>query len=178
MPRVSYVNGRYVPHGNAAVHIEDRGFQFADGVYEVIALINGILADERGHLERLERSARELQIKLPMSRKALKIVIRELTRRNRLKNATIYIQLTRGQAPRDFKFPSPDTTASLVMVIRPLGFEAMERKTSPKKVITVPDMRWKRRDIKTVALLPQALAKQQAVKKAPMKHGWWMTRGM
>jgi len=173
MPRYSYVNGRYLPHAEASVHIEDRGFQFADGVYEVVSLINGYIADEAGHLDRLERSLKELRIALPMPRRALKLVMREFARRNRLKNAYIYIQVTRGVAPRDFKFPSGDIRPTLV--ITNLGnavFNMDARKKALKKAVTVPDIRWKRRDIKSTALVAQVLAKQAAVDKGAYEA--WM----
>lgn len=163
MPRYSYVNGSYVPHSDACVHIEDRGYQFADGVYEVIGCIGGRFADERGHLERLERSMRELSITPPVERETLRFVMRHLLRLNRIRSAAIYIQVTRGVAPRDFKFPSDDIRASLVLTCRPFNFDqnlALEKGVS---VATVPDQRWARRDIKTIALLPQALARQKAV---------------
>jgi D-alanine transaminase len=165
MPRFSYVNGRYLPHANASVHIEDRGFQFADGVYEVVSLINGYVADEVGHLDRLERSLKELRIAMPMPRRALQLVMREFARRNRLKNAYIYIQVTRGVAPRDFKFPQ---NIKPTLVITHLGnavFNMDARKKALKKAVTVPDIRWKRRDIKSTALVAQVLAKQAAVDK-------------
>lgn len=160
MPRIAYVNGRYIPHDSAAVHIEDRGFQFADSVYEVIAFMNGRFADEVGHLDRLERSLGELRIPMPMPRPALQLVLRELARRNRLKNASLYMQVTRGAAPRDFKFPK-DIRATLVVTIRPAVFGRLVARTA----ITVPDIRWKRRDIKTTALIAQVMAKQAAVEK-------------
>jgi len=165
MPRYSYVNGCYVPHAEASVHIEDRGFQFADGVYEVVSLVNGYIADEAGHLDRLERSLRELRISMPMPRKSLQLVMREFARRNRLRNAYIYIQITRGVAPRDFKFPK---NARPTLVITHLGtavFDMEARKKALKKAVTVPDIRWKRRDIKSTALVAQVLAKQAAVDK-------------
>ena len=157
VPRLSYVNGRYVPHGSAIVHIEDRGFQFADSVYEAISMINGRFVDEAGHLDRLERSLSELKIVMPMPRRSLKLVAYELARRNRLKNAILYVQITRGVAPRDFKFPK-NARPTLVMVMRPASFG----KLVARKAITVPDIRWKRRDIKTTALTAQVLAKQAA----------------
>lgn len=160
VPRFSYVNGRYVPHGSAIVHIEDRGFQFADSVYEAISMMNGRFADEAGHLDRLERSLGELEIAMPMPRRSLQLVARELARRNRLKNAFFYIQITRGVAPRDFKFPK-NVKSTLVMVMYPLSFG----KLTASKAITVPDIRWKRRDIKTTSLTAQVLAKQAAAEK-------------
>lgn len=163
MPRISYVNGRFVPHAEAKVAVEDRGFQFADSIYEVIALMGGALADERGHVDRLERSLAEIGMKLPVSRKSLGLLMRELVRRNRAVDGGVYIQVTRGVAPRDFKFPArPRPT--LVMILMPARFDIPERKAAGRKVITVPDLRWKRRDIKSTALLPQVLAKQAAAK--------------
>lgn len=172
MPRIAYVNGRYVPHNSAAVHIEDRGFQFADGVYEVIALVNGSFADEVGHLDRLERSLRELRIDLPMSRASLRLVLREFVRRNRLKNAPVYIQVSRGVAPRDFKFPKNVAPTLVVACIGRANFDIAARKLLVAKVVTVPDIRWKRRDIKTTALVAQVLAKQAAADKGA--HEAWM----
>lgn len=124
MPRISYVNGQYRPHNDASVHIEDRGYQFGDGVYEVIAFIDGVMADERGHLDRLERSLKELQIEMPVPRRTLSLLIREVLRRNRLRNAGIYIQVTRGVAKRDFGFPAAPVKPALVITTRPFDFDA------------------------------------------------------
>lgn len=162
MPRISYINGKYVPHHLATVGVEDRGLQFADSVYEVVALIDGKFADMRGHLDRLERSLRELRIDMPMRRKALEIAMRHLVSLNRIKNGGLYIQVTRGEAARDFKFPK-DTAPTLIMTLRSATFDIEARKSAAKKVITVPDIRWQRRDIKTTGLLAQVLAKQTAL---------------
>jgi len=162
MPKYAYVNGAYVSHRDASVHIEDRGFQFADGVYEVIASIHGHLADERGHLDRLERSLGELDVAMPVAREVLQFLMREVLRRNRLSNANIYIQVTRGAARRDFPYPSANISPSLVITTWPFNFDDQPKMKTGVRAITVPDQRWKRRDIKTVALLPQVLAKQQA----------------
>jgi D-alanine transaminase len=163
MSRIAYVNGRYLRHSEAAVSIEDRGFQFADGVYEVCEVRGGRLVDERRHLARLERSLRELRIGLPMPLHALGIVLRETVRRNRVRDGIVYLQVTRGAAPRDFPFPAGDTPPTVVVTAR---------SNDPRKlsslagqgiaVVTVPDIRWQRVDIKTVALLPNVLAKQAA----------------
>lgn len=162
MPRQAYVNGRYRPHGDAAVHIEDRGYQFADGVYEVVPVYNGILVDENLHLDRLDRSLRELRIEAPMSRASMKLVARELMRRNRLSNGFLYMQVTRGVAPRDHKFPK-NATPSLVMTTRQMKPHSAAMLNNGLKVITVPDERWARCDIKSVSLLPNILGKQAAV---------------
>jgi D-alanine transaminase len=162
MPRQAYVNGRYVPHRDAAVHIEDRGYQFADGVYEVVPVYNGILVDEDLHLDRLDRSLRELRIDQPMSRPALKLISRELMRRNGLSNGFLYMQVTRGVAPRDHKFPKSAKPA-LVMTTRQTKPHSQQLLDEGLKVITVPDQRWERCDIKSVSLLPNILGKQAAV---------------
>jgi D-alanine transaminase len=162
MPRQAYVNGRYVPHREASVHIEDRGYQFADGVYEVVPVFNGILVDEDLHLDRLDRSLSELRIAEPMSRPALKIVSRELMRRNGLTNGFVYMQVTRGVAPRDHKFPK-DARPALVMTTRQVKPHSQQLLDEGLKVITVADQRWDRCDIKSVSLLPNILGKQTAV---------------
>ncbi len=162
MPRQAYVNGRYLPHGAASVHIEDRGYQFSDGVYEVVPVAAGILVDEEPHLDRLERSLRELRMAMPMSRAAIKLISRELMRRNGLSNGFLYMQVTRGVAPRDHKFPKASRPA-VVMTTRQMRPASAETLNDGVAVMTVPDIRWKRPDIKSVSLLPNVLAKQDAV---------------
>ena len=161
MPRYAYVNGRYQPHANAMVHVEDRGFQFADGVYEVVTVQDGHLVAEEGHLNRLGRSLGELRIDWPMSRASLELVMRTLIRRNGITDGIVYLQVTRGAAPRDFRYPS-GVKPSLVMTTRHMDLNPTARLEHGVSVITIPDIRWKRRDIKSVALLPQAMGKQQA----------------
>lgn len=161
MPRFAYVNGAYVPHARAAVHVEDRGYQFADGVYEVVYLWRGRLVDEGPHLDRLDRSLRELRIDWPMSRAALSMVMRELIRRNRVATGLLYIQVTRGVAPRDHKFPR-GVQPSLVMTLRAVPDASQEMLDHGVRVVTIPDIRWARRDIKSVSLLPNVLGKQAA----------------
>lgn len=162
MPRFAYVNGRYVPHPDAAVHIEDRGYQFADGVYEVVPVQNGRMIDEDPHLDRLGYSLRELRIAWPMSRAALKLVLRELMRRNGLVNGLVYLQVTRGVAPRDHKFPKAAKPA-LVVTTKRMNPTPAALVENGARVITIPDIRWKRCDIKSVSLLPNVLGKQKAV---------------
>jgi D-alanine transaminase len=162
MPRVAYVNGEYISHATASVHIEDRGFQFADAVYEVISVIDGQLADFTGHMERLEYSLSCLNISMPVNPATFKVIMRELLRRNRLKNALIYIQISRGQAKRDFSFPVPAPSPTLVITSRSFDFDGNQNVSKGIKVITTEDIRWKRPDIKTVGLLGQVLAKQKA----------------
>jgi D-alanine transaminase len=164
--RIAYVNGRYTPLADAHVHIEDRGFQFADGIYEYWSVLDGRLADAEGHLERLERSLSELRIRQPMSRAALLRVLHETVRRNRVREGSIYLQITRGAARRDHPFPAPSTQPSVVAISRPVDFAAMDAKASKGvAVLTQPDIRWGRCDIKTVGLLPNVLAKQAAREK-------------
>lgn len=161
MPRYAYVNGRYLPHADAVVHIEDRGFQFADGVYEVVTIQGGHLVDGEGHLNRLDRSLGELDMAWPMSRAAMELVIRTLVRRNGIVDGIVYLQVTRGVAPRDFKYPS-GVKPTLVMTTRHMDLNPAARLERGVSVITIPDIRWKRRDIKSVALLPQAMGKEKA----------------
>ena len=162
MSRVAYVNGIYQPHGQAVVHIEDRGFQFADGVYEVWSVFDGKLADYQGHLSRLARSLTELRIDIPMSAEALGIVLRETIRRNRVRNGIVYIQITRGTAPRDHAFPK-DVAPSVIITAKSIDLKKGEALAAKGAAgVTHPDMRWGRCDIKTVGLLPNALAKQAA----------------
>ena len=165
MPRYAYINGSYVFHNDATVHIEDRGFQLADGVYEVIACIHGHLADERGHMDRLERSLAELDMPMPLDRAVFKLIMRELLRRNRIQNANIYIQVTRGVAKRDFPYPDNDLPQSVVITTRPFNYDGQAKMEHGAKAVTVPDIRWKRRDIKTTALIAQVMAKQRAVEQ-------------
>lgn len=171
MSRVAYVNGQYVPHHAAAVHIEDRGYQFADGVYEVCAILAGKILDFGPHISRLERSLRELRIASPMSRGALKVVMEETVRRNKVKNGLLYLQVTRGVAKRDHPFPK-DIPVSFVATSRPVDFGAViKRGERGVAVMTLPDIRWGRCDIKSISLLPNILAKQ-AAKEAGAFEAW------
>jgi D-alanine transaminase len=173
MPRIAYVNGRYVSHRNACVHIEDRGYQFADGVYEVCEVAHGFIVDMTRHLDRLERSLRELSIAWPVARKALTIILREVVHRNRVRNGLVYVQVTRGVAARDFVFPQ-DTQPALVVTARKIDpSDQAKRAENGIKVITVPENRWDRVDIKTVGLLPNVLAKQKA-KEAGAHEAWFI----
>jgi len=174
MSRIAYVNGRYVPHHAARVHIEDRGFQFADAVYEVIAVSGGGLVDEAPHLQRLGRSLGELRIARPMSEAALKAVMREVIRRNGVRDGIIYLQISRGAAPRDFAFPR-SARPSVVMTARRHSGPHPRLVEEGVGVITIPDIRWARPDIKSVALLPNTLGKQQA-KEAGAYEAWQVDR--
>ncbi|AFL52059.1 D-alanine transaminase [Sinorhizobium fredii] len=163
MPRIAYVNGAYVRHSQAAVHVEDRGYQFADGVYEVCEVRHGFIVDLRRHLDRLDRSLGELKMDWPMSRAALIHVIREVLRRNRVRNGLFYLQVTRGVARRDHVFPAKNTPPSVVVTAKRTDAAAIARKNAEGiSAITVLENRWERVDIKTVGLLPNVLARQQA----------------
>lgn len=174
MSRIAYVNGRYVPHGSASVHIEDRGYQFADGVYEVCEVARGYIVDMTRHLDRLDRSLRELRISWPMGRKALETVMREVVRRNRVINGLVYLQVTRGVAKRDHFFPAAETAPAIVVTAKRTDPRLAASKAEKGiRVITVPENRWERVDIKTVGLLPNVLARQQA-KEAGAQEAWFM----
>ena len=163
MSRITYVNGRYLPHSEAKVSVEDRAYQFADGVYEVCEVRGGRLVDERRHMARLDHSLGELRIPRPMSPAALSIVLRETVRRNRVRDGIVYLQVSRGVARRDFPFPTAGTRPSLVVIARGDDLARLEQLAADGiAVITVPDIRWSRVDIKSVALLPNVLAKQTA----------------
>lgn len=163
MSRVAYVNGAYVPHAEASVHIEDRGYQFGDAVYEVWAVFGGRLADADGHFARLERSMAELRMASPMNRRALTVVLREVVRRNRVRDGIVYIQISRGVARRDHIFPTAGTAPSMVVSARSIDPALGEaRARTGIKVVTAPDNRWGRCDIKTVNLLPNCIARQDA----------------
>lgn len=170
MSRIAYVNGRYVTHIKATVHIEDRGYQFADGVYEVMAVADGRLLDELAHLARLERSLAALRIPEPMTKAALAHIVREVIRRNRLRNGIVYLQVTRGVARRDHAFPDSVVPSVVVTARRPKRATAGQVENGVK-VVTIPDIRWRRCDIKSVALLANVLGKQQA-KDAGAHEAW------
>ena len=155
MSRVAYVNGRYLAHHQAAVHIEDRGYQFGDGVYEVVMVLNGQFVDYDGHIKRLYKSLKSIQINIPLSESALRVVMSRMIRLNHLQHGSIYLQITRGVARRDHKFPT-DSWPAMVMTAKHLASPPMP---SQKGVaaITLTDERWARRDIKTIQLLPNCL---------------------
>ena len=174
MSRIAYVNGRYLPLRDAAVNIEDRGYQFSDGVYEVCEVRAGRLVDERRHLERLARSLSELRIAMPMSASALGVVFRETVRRNRVRWGIVYLQITRGVSRRDHAFPPSGTLPSIVVTARNLDFAAAEKLAADGvAVITLPDNRWDRVDIKSVSLLPNVLAKQ-AAREQGAREAWFV----
>jgi D-alanine transaminase len=176
MSRIAYVNGRYLAMRDAKVHIEDRGYQFADGVYEVCEVRGGRLIDERRHLERLKRSLGEIRIRMPMSPAALGVILREVVARNRIGYGIVYLQISRGVARRDHAFPSPEVAPSVVVTARLLN-RARNDLAAEKgiAVVTVPDNRWGRVDIKTVGLLPNVLARQAAIDQGA-RDAWFVDK--
>ncbi|PBB42921.1 D-amino acid aminotransferase [Mesorhizobium sp. WSM3866] len=174
MPRIAYVNGRYVAHADARVHIEDRGYQFADGVYEVCEVARGFIVDMPRHLARLKRSLKELSIVWPVSEGVLPMLLREVVRRNNVVNGLVYLQVTRGVASREFVFPAAGTRPSLVITARKADPSAAAKRVETGiKVITVPENRWDRVDIKSTGLLANVLAKQKA-KEAGAQEAWFV----
>ena len=172
MPRIAYVNGRYLPVSAAAIGVEDRGFQFADGVYEVCEVRGGRLVDERRHMARLERSLNALRIARPMAPAALSVVLHETVRRNRVTDGIVYLQVTRGVARRDFAFPAAGTRPTMVVTARGNDVARLEQMAAEGvAVVSVPDIRWGRVDIKSVALLPNVLAKQ-AAREEGAREAW------
>lgn len=174
MSRIAYVNGRYLPHRDACVAIEDRGYQFADGCYEVVAIRNGVFIDAGLHLLRLRRSLAALSIRFPMSDAALQVVMTQVARRNAVREGYVYMQITRGVAARDFAFPAP-VRPSLVMTARAKPLLDQKLMATGIRVITIPDRRWARPDIKSIALLPNALGKEEA-KQAGAYEAWQVDR--
>jgi D-alanine transaminase len=174
--RIAYVNGRYLPHGAAGVHIEDRGLQLGDAIYEVTNVLDGVPIDEEAHLDRMERSLRELGIAMPMGRAALKLVMREMIARNRIPNGLLYLQVTRGAARRDHVPPKHPPRPTLIMTMRSQDMAALAgRMEKGIAVVTAPDERWARCDIKTVQLLPNLMAKQAAKAKGGFE-AWLVDR--
>ncbi len=170
MARYAYVNGRYVDHREASVHIEDRGYQLADGVYEVVGVRDGKLIDEKPHIDRLDRSLKELRIDWPVSRNTLGFILRELMRKNRLRDGLVYMQVTRGVSRRDHGFPTTPVKPALVLTTKATK-HIVAAPGAGVAVKSMPDIRWERCDIKTVALLPNVLAKQ-AAREAGAYEAW------
>ena len=176
MSRIAYVNGRYLPHAQATVSIDDRGFQFADGVYEVCEVREARIIDEPRHFARLARSLKELRMTAPMNDACLRVVVSEVARRNRVRNGLVYIQITRGVARREFVFPEPDVVPTLVVTARPQDLATLESTAETGiSIVTVPESRWSRVDIKTTGLLPNVLAKMHA-KASGAREAWFVDR--
>ncbi|HWL81847.1 MAG TPA: D-amino-acid transaminase [Roseomonas sp.] len=162
MSRIAYVNGRYLPQREASVNVEDRGYQFGDGIYEVVHLYDGRFIDEDRHLDRLERSLREIRLPMPMPRQALSHVLHEVARKNRVREGLLYMQVTRGVARRDHPFPAQPVPPALVVTVKRIAPYPASIDNWSGAAITLPDLRWARRDIKTTNLLPNVLARQAA----------------
>ncbi len=171
MSRIAYVNGEYLPESEAKISVFDRGFLFADGVYEVTPIVNGKLVDYPAHMERLERSLSELKMAWPCTKDALKTMHEELIARNTLKEGIIYMQITRGIADRMFNFPK-EIKSSLVAFPQVMSLVDNPNARTGVKVVTTPDIRWLRRDIKSVMLLAPVLGKQEAYEKGAAEA--WM----
>ncbi len=175
MSRIVFVNGAFVPFEQASIPIMDRGFLFADGIYEVSAVLNSRLVDNDAHLARLERSLAEIRIPNPYTREEWTRLEEELVRRNGLVEGVVYMEVTRGAAERDFAFPK-DATPTVVMFTQAKVISRAPAAETGVAVISVPDLRWKRRDIKSVALLAQVLAKQAAA-EAGVAEAWMVEDG-
>lgn len=171
MSRIAYVNGRYLQHSRAHVHIDDRAHNFADGVYEVTLVVAGRMVDEEGHMARLTRSLRELDIVEPMSDAALIHIMYQIIVRNRVMNGMVYLQVNRGTAPRNHAYDKQDLVPTVVCTAKSLVLPHDADKAVGVKVITRPDNRWERVDIKTVSLLPNAMAKT-AASRAGAYEAW------
>ncbi|MBY0329888.1 MAG: D-amino-acid transaminase [Acetobacteraceae bacterium] len=169
MSRIAYVNGRYLDQRLAEVNIEDRGYQFGDGIYEVVHLHAGRFIDEDRHLDRLERSLREIALPMPLARAALRHVLAEVARRNRVTEGLLYMQVTRGVARRDHAFPAKPVPPALVVTVKRIPPYPTDAESWAGACITHPDLRWARRDIKSVNLLPNCLARQAAREQGAME---------
>ena len=177
MSRTVYVNGRYVPESEASVSVFDRGFLFADGIYEVTAVLNGRMVDFEGHVARLHRSLNELNMHLSLNDNALRDIHRQLIDKNDLQEGLVYLQITRGVADRDFAYPDAQTPATLVAFTQEKPIIDSPLAERGLKVISLPDMRWGRRDIKTVQLLYPSMAKMEA-KKRGADDAWLVESGL
>lgn len=176
MNRIVYVNGAYLPEEEAKISVFDRGFIFADGIYEVSAVLDGKLVDCEAHLDRLFRSCGEIRLTLPWSKAELLEIHREMIRRNDLVEGGVYLQVTRGAADRDFTFPK-DAVPSIVLFTQARNYTSSPSVKTGLKVVTFPDLRWERRDIKSVGLLAQVLAKQHAAEQGA-NDAWLVEDGV
>ena len=174
MSPIAYVNGAYVPLAAARISIQDRGFQFGDAIYEVWAVREGRLFDADEHLARLKRSLAELRMAMPMSDASLMAVVREMMRRNRVSTGIVYLQISRGVAGRDHTFPPPGTKPTLVLTAKNLDRRAIAKRMAEGiRIVTLPETRWARRDIKSTNLLPNVLARQTA-KESGAFEAWFV----
>jgi D-alanine transaminase len=175
MSRIVYVNGAYVPEEEAKISVFDRAFLFGDGIYEVTAVLNRRLVDFEPHLARLDRSLKEIALAAPMSHSDLRALHEELIARNGVDEGIVYLEITRGVAERDFAYPD-DATPTVVAFTQSRPLVDNPYVATGAKVITIPDLRWKRRDIKSTAMLAQAMGKQEAKLKGAYE-GWMVEDG-
>ena len=176
MSRIVFLNGSFVPYEEAKISVMDRGFLFADGIYEVAAVLDGRLVDNEAHLARLDRSLGEIRIPNPYSAAEWTRLEEEIVRRNNITEGLVYMEVTRGASERDFAFPPANTAPTVVMFTQPKNIRRSPQAEIGIAVVTVPDLRWKRRDIKSVGLLGQVLAKQAAV-EAGAGDAWMVEDG-
>ena len=176
MDRTVFVNGDYIPESEGKVSIFDRGFLFADGVYEVSAVVNGKLVDYASHMERLGRSLGELRMDWPCTRQELDAMHQQMILRNNLAEGIIYMQVTRGAADRTFNFPKTPVKPTLIAFTQAMSLVSNPNAVTGIKIITTPDLRWARRDIKTVMLLAPVLGKQDAYEQGA-QEGWMVENG-
>ncbi len=175
MKKIVFLNGKYLKEDEAKVSIFDRGYLFGDGVYEVVPVINHTVIDREPFLERFERSLNEINLKWPISKDEFLVMLHELIKRNDLKEGGVYMQVTRGVAPRDFSYPKDTSPAVMAFTFSKNIIDSPQAKTGVK-VVTVDDIRWKRRDIKSISLLGQCIAKEEADKKGAYE-GWMVEDG-
>ena len=176
MSRIVYVNGSYLPEEDAKVSVFDRAFLFGDGVYEVTAVLDRRLVDFAGHLERLDRALKEIALRPPLGHNQLRALHEDLIRRNCVKEGIVYLQITRGSADRDFAYPD-NASPTVVAFTQDRPLIANPYAESGVKVVTIPDLRWKRRDIKSTSMLAQAMGKQEAKLKGAYE-GWMVENGL
>ena len=173
MSRIAFVIGRFIRQDNVAINIEDRGYQFSDGVYEVIAVFNGMLVDSGLHFDRLENSLAELKITPPFSRMVLSLIMKRVIRRNCIDQGFLYLQITRGVAPRNHAYPTVTLTPSVVVMARHKRLPTLGDINIGAKIVTVLETRWSRPEIKTISLLPNVLAKQEAFERGAFE-AWFV----
>lgn len=176
MARIVYVNGEYVPEDEAKISIFDRAFLFADAIYEVTAILDGKLVDYDAHMERLHRSLNELDMAQPATDAEIREMHEQLMERNNLTNGLIYMQITRGVAERDFAYPEADAPQTMIAFTQEKDLAGSTQARTGIKIITIPDIRWQRRDIKSTGMLAQAMGKQ-AAKAAGVSDAWMVEDG-
>lgn len=179
MSRIAFVNGQFVPHGDAYVHVEDRGYQFADGIYEVCEIRDGQIIDLDGHMTRMQYSLSELQIAMPMAVEALTVKMKQTVKRNYVQDGLIYLQVSRGVAPRNHAFPDRNVKSSIVLTAKSVSpTSKLAYYENGVSVISVPENRWARPDIKTIGLLPNCMAKQEAKEQGAFEAWFVDDEGM